>query len=210
MKWSDISVQQFQDIHRLSLSTELDEMDKVTRTIAILYNKTENEVDNLPMGEFNRLAKGCSFLFTDTVPGKSEKYIYSGTKKYGIIYDPKKLKHRQYVEVVHFGEKPIDNMHLIMASLVQPIKWGFWKSNKTENHEAVAQDMLQARVIDVYHSCVFFCKLYGNLIEVIKASLVRGMMSRGLTKDQAESLVQASRQAIAGFTQQEKWQLWKD
>lgn len=210
MRWSDITVSQFQDIHRLSLDTDLDDMDKVTRSIAILFNKTENEVDNMAMYEFSNLAKQCNFLFTDTIPGKPEKYISIGSKKYGIQYDPKKLTHRQYVEVIHFSEKPIENMHLIMASLVQPVRFGLWRKNKASDHEKIAHDMLNARVIDVYHSCVFFCKLYANLIGVIRGSLVSEMMMKGLTKDQSESLVSHSQNAMDGFIQPEKWQLLKD
>ena len=209
MKWSDISVAQLQDIHRLSLNTDLDDMDKVTRSIAILFGKTENEVDNLSMHEFSSLARSCNFLFNDTIPGKPEKYIRIGSKKYGIQYDPKKLRHRQYVEIIHFSEKPIENMHFIMASLVQPVKWGIWRANQSKDHEAISQDMLNARVIDVYHSCVFFCKLYANLIGVIKGSLVAEMKRKGLTTEQAEMMVTYSQNAMDGFIQPGKWQLLK-
>ena len=203
-QWSNLSIAQFQDIHRLSLNTSLDEMSKIERAIAILYNLSEEDVGNLPIDHFNKLAKDCAFLQSEIIPGKPQKYIKVGTKKYGILYDVRKLKHRQYVEILHFSEKPIDNMHLIMASLVQPIKWGFWKSNKVSSHESIANDMLNAKLVDVYHSCVFFCNVYSSLLEVIKASLVAEMMSKGMTKNQAEEMILISRQAIHGFTQPQK------
>ena len=201
LSWDNITVQQFQDIYRLSLNTSLDEMDKLERVICILYNKTEKEVEELSMQEFKECAKECSFVLTDKIPGKPVKYIKVGARKYGIQYAVHKLRHRQYVEILHFSEKPIENMHYIMASLVQPIKFGIWKKNEAEMHETISLDMLNAKVVDVYHTCVFFCKLYVNLIKNIQGSLVVEMMSKGMTKTQAETVLNASATVMDGFIQ---------
>ncbi len=214
MKWENISVAQFQEIYKLSQSADLEDVDKVTRAICIVFNKTEREVEELTISEFNDLAKKCSFLFNDEVPGKCANIIKVGNKKYGIQYNPQKLRHRQYVEILHFSDKPIENMHLIMASLVTPMKrkrilfiptW-LEGRNEAKDHDEISADMLNARVIDVYHACIFFCKLYANLIEVMRDFLVVEMMNKGVKKEEAENLITASRNAMAGFTQQGKSQ----
>lgn len=203
--WANITLSQFQDIYRLSLSKDVDDMGRVERAIAILFNKTEREVEDLTIQEFNHYATKCSFLFNQEVPGKPVKYIRVGTRKYAIVYDPKKLLHRQYVEIVKFSEKPVDNMHLIMASLVRPVKFGFiWGKNTVDQHEAIAADMLEVKVCDVYHSCVFFCKLFSSSIEAIKGFLVLEMTRKGMTTDQAEALVVSSLRAMDGFIQPKK------
>lgn len=205
LSWSDITVQQFIDIYRLSLSRDLDEMERVERVIAILFDKSEQEVENLTVAEFNTMARQCAFVMTPEIPGKPVKQIKIGKRRYSIIYDPTKLRHRQYVEVIHFGDKPIEHMHLIMASVVQPVTWyGRRLKNEAEQHEAIASDLLNARVIDVYHSCVFFCKLYVNLIQHMRVSLVQEMMRKGVTRDQAILLVDNSWSAMAGFIAHEK------
>jgi hypothetical protein len=207
LSWSDITVQQFLDIHRLSLTQDLDEMEKVERIICILFDKTEQEVENLTMLEFRELASQCGFILTGQIPGKPVRQIKVGKKRYSITYDPTKLRHRQYVEILHFGDKPVENMHLIMASIVQPVTWYRRKlRNEAEDHPAIASDMLNARVIDVYHACVFFCNLYVSLMENIKDSLVLEMMRKGATKDQAMALLNCSQTAMAGFIQPAKWQ----
>ncbi len=212
LSWQTITVQQFQDVYRLSLSPStgsgLDEMQKLERIIAILYNKSEKEVEEMTMTEFTTCAKECAFIMElEKIPGKRVKYIRCGKRKYGIQYNPAKLRHRQYVEILHFGDKPIENMHLIMASLVQPVKFGFWKKNEAAMHEQVAADMLNAPLINVYHATVFFCKLYVNLITDIKDYLVAEMMKNGkMEKKEAEALVDISRNAMAGFIQPAKWQ----
>jgi hypothetical protein len=207
LSWEDITVQQFLDIHRLSLSQDLEEMEKVERIICILFDKTEQEVENLTMLEFRELASQCAFVMNSQIPGKPVRQIRVGKKRYSITYDPTKLRHRQYVEILHFGGKPVENMHLIMASIVQPVTWYRKRlKNEAEDHPAIASDMLNARVVDVYHACVFFCNLYVSLMENIKASLVVEMMRKGATKDQALALLNSSQTAMAGFIQPGRWQ----
>lgn len=210
LSWPDITVQQFIDIYRLSLTPPIDEMERVERIICILYNMSEQEVEDLPMKEFSAIAKQVAFVMSGKIPGKPVKQIKVGRQRYDIIYDPTKLRHRQYVELIHFGDKPVEQMHMIMASVVNPVNWyGRRLKNKAEDHQSIASDLLNARVIDVYHSCVFFCKLYVNLIQHIKAYLVVEMMEKGATKDQALTLVNSSQDAMAGFIAHEKWQLLK-
>jgi predicted AlkP superfamily pyrophosphatase or phosphodiesterase len=204
MNWNNLTLQQFQEIHKLSTDTSLDEIEKVSRTICIIHGLTEMQVDDLAITEFNRLAAECKFLNTDAIPGKPVKSFRVGVKKYAINYKPTTLKHRQYVEILHFADKPVENMHLIMASLVNPVKWGFKKKNKAEDHEAIANDMLNAPLLPVYHSCVFFCKLFKGLIEHTQGFLIKEMMDKGATRKQAISLVASSLNAMDGFIQQSK------
>jgi len=209
LSWQNITVQQFQDVYRLSENKTLDDMQRLEKIIAILFDKTEKQVEEMTVAQFTDCAKQCAFIMEmEKIPGKPVKYIRCGKRRYGIQYNPAKLRHRQYVEILHFGNKPIENMHLIMASLVQPVKFGFWKKNEAPMHNQIAQDILDAPVIHVYHAAVFFCKLYVNLITAIKDYLVAEMMEQNKTvsREQAEKLVDISRNAMAGFIQPGKWQ----
>lgn len=204
--WNNITVHQFQEVHRLSQDTQLDEMDKVTNTIGILFNKSEKEIDELPMEEFGKLARQCTFIFTNDIPGKPVKSIKVGSKKYALPYKPSALVYRQYVELISFSDNMIENMHNIMASLVQPVRFGFKRKNNVKDHPRISEDMREARLIDVYHFCVFFCKLFASSIEAIKGSLVAEMMKAGATKEQALILLNDSISAMGGFTQQSRLQ----
>src|SRR5690349_9474879 len=159
--WHTLTVGQFLDLYRLSINTELDEMGRLERAICIIYDLTERQVEEMLVTDFTQKAKHAAQFLTNKIPGKPVKKIKVGRNVYRITYDPTKLRHRQYVEVLTFGEKPIENMHLVMASVVQPVTWyGRAKRNEAEQHIEIANDMLKARVMDVYHTCVFFCKLY--------------------------------------------------
>jgi hypothetical protein len=203
--WETLTVGQFLDLYRLSINTDIEAMTKVERAICIIYDMTERQVEEMTVTQFNDYAKQAAVFLNEKIPGKPVKNIRVGKKKYAICYDPTKLKYRQYVEIMTFGRRPIENMHLITASIVQPVTWyGRKLQNNADNHPSVSGEMLNARVMDVYHTCVFFCNLYRNLIINIQDSLVSEMMMKNMTKEEAEKLVQISIDAMDGFTLQVK------
>lgn len=205
MNWNNLTLQQFQDIYALSRDTSLDELERTARAISIIYDKSESQVDDMTLNEFNKLGtEAAEMLKMENIPGKPVKSFRVGAKRYGINYKPQTMTHRQYVEILTFGEKPIANMHLIMASIVQPMRFGIRFKNKSDDHVKVAEDMLNAPFLAVYHSCVFFCKLYSALIKHIRGYLIEQMMTKGMTQAQAENLVTISINVMDGYFQQSK------
>lgn len=205
MEWKDITVGQFLDLYRLSITSSDDDITKAQRAICILYDKTEKEVDEMMLGEFNKLSADAARFLTRDIPGKPVKQIRVGKNRYNIIYNPKKLRHRQYVEIVSFGDKPIENMHYIMASLVEPVNWlGMRRRNEASEHERISQDMLNAPVVHVYHSCVFFCNLYVNSMLRIQDYLVEQTMKQNpqIKRTEVLRLLKLSTDVMAGFIPQ--------
>src|SRR5215208_188239 len=117
--WSDITVGQFIDLQQLSKQKDADELDQAEQAIAIMYGLTAKEVEELHISEFNSYARHCTDIMTSKIEGNPKKIIKGNKGKYRVIYDPKKLVHRQFVEVQHFSENMTDNIHNIMASIVE-------------------------------------------------------------------------------------------
>lgn len=210
ISWNDITVEQFQEIYQLSLSTDIEEMARIERIISILYGLTQQEIEDLNMVEFNQLAKHCTEIMTGQIPGKPVRKIKVGKHKYSIIYDPSKLVHRQYVELMQYGDQVIDNLHLIMASIVQPTTWyGKKLKNNVDDHSIIAADMRNARLVEVYHCCVFFCKLFINSIQDIKEYLAKEMAKGAMTNHQLMQLINISQSIMAGSITLEKWPFLK-
>jgi hypothetical protein len=208
--WADITVGQFIDLHSLSKQKDSDELDQAEQAVAIMYGLTGREVEELPMQTFNKLAAHCTKIMTSKIEGSVKKVIQGGKNKYRVIYNPRKLVHRQFVEVHHFSNEMMDNIHNIMASIVMPIgKFGIAKKNTAEAHTEIANDLLESSIVDVYHSCVFFCKLYLNSLVHIQGYLVHEMMKKGATKEQAVTLINNSIDAMAGSITQKNWLLLK-
>jgi len=211
MTWNDLTVEQFQQIYRYCNRKDIEEFEKLEGIISIMYNLTFEQIQELSMTDFNFKAKEVGFLlnqdeFIGDPNGIPLKYIKANGKTYFVNYEIKKMKYRQYVETMHYQNDPILNLHLIMASIVQPVKWGFRRENKAEDHAKIAQDILKAKMSDVYKSCVFFCKLYLTLIHNSKDYLITEMTTKGLTESEAINSLNASLEIMAGFIRHENWQ----
>lgn len=205
--WQTLTVGQYQELYRLSLSTGLDDFAKLEKAICIVYNLSENQVDDLSITKFKQLASEVSFVFeSEVIPGKAQKYIKAGTKKYLVNYNVTDLTHGQYVSIQHFADKPIENMHYILACVVNPVRFGIKLKNKADHHLKYAEQLKNARMIDVYNSCVFFCKVYTSSIKAIRGYLEAQMMMQGKTKKEAMILLSHSINAMDGFIQQKNWQ----
>ncbi len=204
--WDKIIVQQFQQIYAIREDKVMDNTDKQCGIISVLFDLTLAQVDELPMFAFNdfwRIAE--RMLNEESIPGKVRKTFAVGRKRFGIQYDITKLRHRQYVEINAYAVKPIENIHLIMASIVQRVNlFGKWKINEADEHKEIANRMLQARFIDVYHCCVFFCNLFQNLMKGMHPMIIKEMVAKGIPEKEAEALLTHSQSVLAGTIPQMK------
>lgn len=210
IKWENITVKQFQQVYKrfeeIAADNSLDDMEKAGKAIEALFEMTAKEVDELTISEFNHKSKICTDILDGKIPGKAVRITKPLKQRYKIIYKVNEIKHGKYTEISHFAKKPIENIHFIMASVVTPINWFGRKSRKEITHKEIADEMLNARIIDVYHACVFFCKLFNGLMESIKPYLLGEMMETGLTKEAAEVLLDISSSILGGSSVPEKSQ----
>jgi len=200
----------FQEVYKrfeeISADSSLDDMEKAGKAIEAFFEMTPEEVDELTISEFNHKSKICTDILDGKIPGKAVRTTKPGKQRYRIMYKVNEIKHGKYTEISHFAKKPIENIHFIMASVVEPINWFGKVSKKEITHKEIAEEMLNARIIDVYHACVFFCKLYLSLMENLKPYLLGEMMATGLTKEAAEVLLDISSSILGGSSVPEKSQ----
>jgi hypothetical protein len=178
-----ITVSQFQAINEVSESP-LDDFQKSIEFVRILTGKSEFEVQTMSVRKFNRI---CSMLVklmdkwnSDTLDKRPKDKIFINGKAYKINYDIHQVTTGKYAEVMEFSKEPVKNLHKIIASMVVPLKltWKGYKEvpYKAEDHELIANEMLNANYDDVYQSMVFFYALL--------ASLINNLSTSGLTMDQ--------------------------
>jgi hypothetical protein len=181
MKWENINIFQYQQLVRASLEPEA--VDRKIKQIAIINNWTEQEVESLSVEEYIKEKEKLAFL-DEEIKGKPVKYINVNGRRYKCIYDIRKLPYARYIESKVFGADFVENIHKLAASMVMPMKKTLfgWKVEKYDagKHERYAQDMLEARFVDVYHSSVFFYHVYRNWIEVSKDYLIQQVSKTGV------------------------------
>ncbi len=196
--WDKINVWQYQQIYNVIKTKDKNDTDLDTdiKLIAIVNNMTEMQIDSLPLNKYAELKETILFL-NEPINGKAVKHIHiSKSKRYKINYDVSKMPFARYIESKVFSEDLYGNLHKLAATMVIPQernRFGFWVSKPYDasKHKEYADDMLEARFIDVYHSLVFFYQVYRNWIEVSQGYLENKMVEAGMKQEQATEVVRS-------------------
>lgn len=204
MTWKDVTVWQYQQIQNMfSKKDNLTDLDIAVKTLAILTNQTESQIDSISLKDLNKELNKIKFVLDEKPEPKPVDFIKLGKKRYRCVYDIKSLPYSRYLETKFFGEDVGYNIHKIAASMVLPMKltWRGWKVAKYDasKHEEYASDLLEAPFEAVYGSVVFFCQVFKNSIASLKDYLISGMMEKGMKKEEAEIIVEALCENMDGF-----------
>ena len=204
MTWNELTVWQYQQIYPIVTKPEKDwtNLDVESKLVGIIYNLTDTQVDSLTIQQFNNLRGTLDFL-DDKIEGKPVKYTQVNGKRYRFIYDVQQIKAARYIESKIFSTDLISNLHKLAASMVMPQRktwYGKWVDDKYDaaKHSEYADDLQASNFVNVYHSVVFFYQVYRNWIEVTKDYLVEEMMSKGLTREVADQVVQTLCETLDG------------
>ena len=205
MNWKDVTIWQWQQMQNLlAKSKDYTELDIAVKSLAILTNQTESQIDSLTIKQLGVELEKIKFV-TDTAPTpRTVDFIKVGKKRYRCIYDVRKLPYSRYLETKFFTTDVTMNLHKIAASMVMPMKltWRGWRVAKYDasKHDEYAQDLLGASFEEVYGSVVFFCQVFSDSIKSLADYFKEEMMKAGMTTEEAETTVTALCESMDGFT----------
>lgn len=205
MNWKDVTIWQWQQMQNLlAKSKDYTELDIAVKSLAILTNQTESQIDSLTIKQLGVELEKIKFV-TDTAPTpRTVDFIKVGKKRYRCIYDVRKLPYSRYLETKFFTTDVTMNLHKIAASMVMPMKltWRGWRVAKYDasKHDEYAQDLLGASFEEVYGSVVFFCQVFSDSIKNLADYFKEEMMKAGMTTAEAETTVAALCESMDGFT----------
>jgi len=205
MTWKDVTVWQWIQLQNLLQKTEgLTELDIAVKSLAILTNQTENQIDSLSVKDLNKQLLKIKFI-TDTLPEPNPvDFIKTPGRRYRCIYDVRNIPYARYLETKFFGADIAMNIHKIAASMVMPMKrtWRGWKVCKYDSakHEEYAEDILEAPFEQVYGSIVFFCQVFSDSIKNLSGYFKTESMKAGMTEEEAEIMVEGLCSALDGYT----------
>ena len=189
MTWQDLNLFQYQQL--VNAFKIDDDIDKTVKLISIITGNTENEVLSMSIADFNKAKESLNFL-AEEIEGKPVKYINVNGKRYKCIYDVRNIPAARYVESKVYGADLVTNIHKLAATMVMPMKKTLfgWRLDKYDasKHEEYAQDMLEARFVDVYHSAIFFLSVFLNLIKCSEDFLIQNLKEMKIPSDQTEAV----------------------
>jgi len=189
MTWQDLNLFQYQQL--VNAFKIDDDIDKTVKLISIITGNTENEVLSMSIADFNKAKESLNFL-AEEIEGKPVKYIDVNGKRYKCIYDVRNIPAARYVESKVYGADLVTNIHKLAATMVMPMKKTLfgWRLDKYDasKHEEYAQDMLEARFVDVYHSAIFFLSVFLNLIKCSEDFLIQNLKEMKIPSDQTKAV----------------------
>lgn len=178
MTWDDITVWQWQQLQMLHLNRDKEstDLDLSIKALCILKNYSESEVDSFSLERLKIELNSISFIANSQPQPKPVDVIKVNGRRYRCIYDIRNLPTARYLETKYFANDIAFNLHRIGASMVSPLKFT-WKGFRVckydaSKHEDYANDLLEAKFVNVYGSVVFFCQIFKNLIETSKDYLM--------------------------------------
>lgn len=169
-----LTIEKFQQLHAIA-SMEDDELEKATKLVQILLDKSLDQVDKMPVKKFQRLCIDLQRMFDLKVNVEKMKapksMIVANGNVYKLNYEIKKpFNTGRYIEVLSFSKGDlIEDMPNILASICTPMKWSWSKFRyveqpfKVEDHEKYANDFKKADFRHGYNAMLFFCTFWAVL-----------------------------------------------
>jgi len=171
--WKDIKLSQLQELN--SLPTEGDDIELMVNQLAILLNKTNDEIENIPVNELLSEFKLWAFL-KELPEEKRIDIIEVNDKKYGLS-DFSKLTLAQLIDAeAYFEAGLMENMHKLFGVIFLPIKKYSIITKKYELEEYIPDeerdnDFLNATMDKLYPTMLFFYRIVKTYLIDLQISL---------------------------------------
>lgn len=170
-----VTIQTFQQLNNIAQS-DLEEVDKAIEFVRIFSGKTNAEIEKMKVNKFNRLCKKVLDIFEKSMQNvnnsKPSNWMWVNGKLFYINYNIAEISANKYVETAIFSQNLIENLHKVMASMVNETKWTIKgikiKPYDPSKHERVSNIMLNADFKHCYNVAVFFYQLLRNSIVSLK------------------------------------------
>lgn len=188
-----MTILQFQELYYIGQTKDMD-MDKSVKMVGVITGQTPDQVDKMSMRRFNKLCAKITehFAVFDQKLQNSQpvQSVRANGRTYLLHYRVDKLPidAGRYVEVIGFSSDVVNNLHKIMASIAEPIRWN-WRRMRYEpyklDHADIATDMEKVDFKAAYHAAVFFYTHYQVSMVLIRPYLVKQLVRKGIPREQA-------------------------
>lgn len=193
--WDKLTVGQFISLYDIEVNVNLNIVEKQQKMLAVIEGKDESYYDRFKYRDLLQ-EYGDKVSFFDKMPDtKPVDFIEVGKNRYKFVHELQELTAGQYIDILAFSGE-IMQLNKIAACFFLPMKGKRYQPYGVIPHDIVADDLLNAKFIEVYGCMLFFCQL---LNELIGTTIISSMKNQELAKK-----VVALWQDGAGYTQLSK------
>lgn len=181
--FNDITVKQYQDVYFLIQEKPKDDfqyLENWARVISILSNESYEKILELPGKELKIRIKQLNFILRpEVLQEKVKQYIAVKGKIYKAVTRAETLSTSQVFNIKGFqcldktldiNENTVVSMHELLATIYLPLTGKGFRYDSSK-HRKVADNMLHAKMGDVYGTLFFYPILYEKLIYSMQESI---------------------------------------
>lgn len=158
--WHEITISKFQELAEVESTGR----EKSIEIISILTDIEEDLIKGLGMSTMGQILTGLTWSNETPADALYKPIISAHGLEFGLIPKFENLTYGQWSDLEHYIEKPIANLHNIMAILYSPLVTAFndrdrivqdYDANYHEAYSTIFKN--EVMISDVYGVLVFFC-----------------------------------------------------
>lgn len=198
--WDKLTVGQFISLYDIEINANLNIIEKQQKMLSIVEGKPESYYDTFKYRDLIT-EYGEKLSFFDNIPEtKPVDFLQVGGKRYKFVHELNEITAGQYIDILAFSGE-IMQLNKIAACFFLPMEGKRYQPYGKVPHDVVADELLDAKFLEVYGCMLFFCQLFN---ELIADTIISSMINQDLAK-KAVDLWQGG----AGYTALSRWQTSK-
>lgn len=180
--WNELTVGQYIKLLDIEQNDNLNIVERQQKMVAVLNNQEEEAYDNIKYRDLVEQYKSKTAFLSEMPITKPVDYLKTGTRTYKFCFELNEMTSGQYIDTMSFGTNLLE-LHKIAASFFLPMEGDKYMPYGHIPHDIVADDLLDAKFVEVHGCFVFFYQLlmelikdtetYSKLTEEAKESLTR-------------------------------------
>lgn len=198
--WDKLTVGQFISLYDIEINGNLNIIEKQQKMLSIVEGKPESYYDTFKYRDLIT-AYGERLSFFENIPEtKPVDFLKIGDKRYKFCYELNEITAGQYIDILAFSGE-IMQLNKIAACFFLPMEGKRYQPYGKIPHDVVADELLDAKFIEVYGCMLFFCQLFS---ELISNTITSSMINQELAKKLVDSW-----EGGGGYSALSRWQTSK-
>lgn len=176
--WDKLTVGQFISLYDIEVNANLNIIEKQQKMLSIVEGKPESYYDSFKYRDLIT-AYGERLSFFENIPEtKPVDFLQVGSNRYKFVHELNEITAGQYIDILAFSGE-IMQLNKIAACFFLPMEGKRYQPYGKIPHDVVAEDLLDAKFLDVYGCMLFFCQLFN---ELIADTIISSMTNQELAK----------------------------
>lgn len=182
--WNEITVGEFIQLEQL-LKSDIPESYRTVNVVALLDNKTIDEIESLPAAEFVKLARQLEFIQSQPKANDVKKSYLINNRHYTLKADLTQITTAQYIDYQNYMKEETKDMVKLLSVWLIPRGNEY---NDGYDIQEVMKDIDNMLLEDAMGIAFFFKKQLAAYILILKDSLSKNLTTLEMDQEKIKEL----------------------